>query len=110
MRARNWILLGALGLISSCASMYDSMGLVTKDALVARDQRLQALETQGQNVSAQIQDLSAQVAETKDAAKKVAEVESLMKALQGRIDLLPQQTLKSLAEILQKAADEAAKP
>jgi len=107
MRIKNGIFLAAaVFVLTGCASMYDAMGLVTKDSLEARDKRLQALEAQNQDVSTQVKDLSTEVAAAKDAAKKVAEIEALMKSLQGRVDQLPQQTLKKLADVLQKAVTE----
>ena len=104
------LLLAALSL-SGCASMYQGMGLATAEDLSARDQRIDSLETQFRDVSAKVSETAANAQkiaeESKLVATKAAEVEALMKDLQGRVDQLPQETLKRLAEILTKAAQEA---
>jgi uncharacterized coiled-coil protein SlyX len=103
------LLLMALAL-TGCASMYDSMGLMTKDAMVARDERLAALEAQSKESSSQVSTLSDSVAKNKVAAEKFVEVENLMKKLEDRVDLLPQETLKRISEILSRVVAETSVP
>jgi len=85
--------------LTGCASMYQSMGLATVQDLAARDKKIAALE---ERVTA----LAAEVQSAKTSAQKAEAAEALAKALAGRMDQLPQETLKRLAEILNKAAAE----
>jgi hypothetical protein len=57
-----------------------------------------------------VSNLTTKVGQITDTAQRVAEVEALLKKLQGRVDQLPQETLKKLAEALTKAANETKTP
>ena len=100
MKAIRMLPLLAAFLVASCASMYEGMGIASKESLAASDAKIQALE-------GQVTDLTAKVGKLDDASQRVAEVEALLKKLQGRVDQLPQETLKKLADALTKAAAEA---
>lgn len=88
----------ALGL-SGCATMYQSLGLATLEDIEARDKKIASLEEK-------IAGLMSQVQEAKTIAQKAEAAEALARALEGRMDQLPQETLKRLAAILVKAAEE----
>ena len=104
MKTRVWLLVAVGLLMTGCASMYDGMGLATKDSVAAQVAKIQALETQ-------VSDLSAKFDSLKDQTQRVAAVETLLKSLQGKVDLLPHETMRKLADILTKAADDlVAKP
>ena len=87
-------------LLTGCASMYDGMGIATKESMTAQTAKLQALQDQ-------VTDLSTKVGQLSDTSQRVAQVEALLKTMSGRVDKLPQETLKKLADLLTKAAAEA---
>lgn len=86
--------------LSGCATMYQSMGIASSADLAARDEKIAALQGKVDSFS---EDAKQVKADAKLAADKAAEVEGLMKDLQGKVDQLPQETLKKLSEILSKA-------
>lgn len=109
MRKNLTILMMIFGLtLAGCATLYDSMGLATKDSLTTRDQRLQALEGQSSDLVAKVNDLEAKMGQLTSTEDRVAAVEALMKSLEGKVNQLPQATLRKLADVLAKAATEAA--
>lgn len=90
-------------LLTGCASMYDGMGIATKESVAAQAAKLQALQDQ-------VSDLSTKVGQLNDTSQRVAQVEALLKTMSGKVDKLPQETLKKLADLLSKAAAEASTP
>jgi X-X-X-Leu-X-X-Gly heptad repeat protein len=87
-------------LLSGCASMYEGMGIASKESVAAQAAKLQTLQDQ-------VSDLSTKVGQLSDTSQRVAQVEALLKTMSGRVDKLPQETLKKLADLLTKAAAEA---
>ncbi len=93
----------AVALLTGCASMYDGMGIATKESMTSQAAKVEALQQR-------IDELSTKVSQLDDASQRVAQVEALLKTLQGRIDKVPQDTLKKLADLLSRAASEASTP
>jgi len=89
--------------LGGCATLYQSLGLATAADLASRDEKIAVLEGRFDSINTKVESAVTE-------AKKVAEVEGLMKELQGKVDQLPQETLKRLADILAKAAAETQAP
>lgn len=100
--------------LGGCATFYQSIGVATTADIAARDEKLAALENRFQEVASRVDSTAATAQklseESKAVAEKAAEVEGLMRDLQGRVSQLPQETLRRLAEILTRAAQESAAP
>ena len=90
-------------LLTGCASMYEGMGIASKESVTAQAAKVQALQEQ-------VDSLSSKVGQLTDTSQRVAQVEALLKTVSGRVDKIPQETLKKLAELLTKAAAEAEAP
>lgn len=99
----------ALGLtlaLSGCASFWKTMGVATVASVNERNDKVDA---ELADLKSSVDSLSAKMNDVEKAAADVARIEALVNDLQDKIDLLPQETLKKLADILNKAAAEAQK-
>jgi len=121
------ILVVGVGIVlgmTSCASMWKAMGVATVSSQNEQDSRLKDLKSTVDGLASKaddsaklqsarldelksaVDDLSSKIEDIQKAAVQVEKIETLVGELQGKIDLLPQQTLKELADILGKAAAE----
>jgi uncharacterized protein YoxC len=89
--------------LSGCASMWKTMGVATEKSVAERADKTDA---QLAELKRSVDDLSAKVADAQKTADEVARVEKLVADLQGKVDQLPQDTLRKLADILAKASAE----
>jgi TolA-binding protein len=89
--------------VTGCASMWKTMGVATEKSVADRDEKNSA---QLAEIQKSVDDLSTKVAAAQGVAADVARVEKMVRDLQGRVDQLPQDTLKKLAQILSKASAE----
>jgi hypothetical protein len=89
--------------LTGCASMWKTMGVATEKSVAARDEKTNASLDE---LKRSIDDLSAKVAAAQSIASDVARIEKLLGELQGKVDQLPQDTLKRLADVLNRAAAE----
>jgi uncharacterized protein YdaL len=89
--------------LAGCASMWKTMGVATEKSVAARDEQNNARLDE---LKRSIDDLSTKVADSQKVAADVSRIEKMVVELQGKIDLLPQETLKKLADILTKASAE----
>jgi uncharacterized protein YukE len=93
--------------LTGCASMWKTMGVATEKSVAARDEKTNARLDE---LKRSIDDLSVKVAASQNIAEDVARIQKLLGELQGQVDKLPQDTLKKLAEVLDKAAAELEAP
>ncbi len=93
--------------LTGCASMWKTMGVATEKSVAARDEQTNAKLGE---LKKSVDDLSAKVAASQDVAADVARIRRLIDELQDKIDKLPQDTLKKLAEVLNKAAADLEEP
>jgi TolA-binding protein len=125
---RNALALAALAAAlatTGCASMWKTMGVVTEKSMTEREAASKAKVDEikrsidereaAQNAStsarmdelkSSIDDLSVKIAMTQEIARSVERIEEGLGELKGKVDQLPRDTLKKLAEILDKAAAE----
>lgn len=112
--------------VSGCASMWKAMGVATVASVNDQDSRLNDLKTVVDGLKAktddsvtqqnaridelktEVDDVSTKMDNIQKNTAQIEKIETLVSELQGKIDLLPQETLKKLADILSKAADETA--
>lgn len=114
--------IAALGLTTSCASMWRALGVETVKSQEERaSAQRQASDEAAAGLRQENEELKAQVAELKttvdrlslqmDGVEKaqadIERVQALVDALERRVDLIPQETLRKLADILARAAREA---
>jgi uncharacterized protein YlxW (UPF0749 family) len=112
----------AIGLATGCASMWKTLGVETVKAQDDRasaqrqesDQREAALRKENEELKAQVAELKATVDRLSlrmdDAERDSADLEriqDLVAELERRVDLIPQETLRKMADIFAKAAREA---
>jgi len=90
--------------LSGCASMWKAMGVATVASVNEQNDKVNA---ELADLKSSVDTLSSKMNDVEKAAADVARIEALVNDLQGKIDLLPQETLKKLADILNKAAAEA---
>ena len=112
------IFLLPLLLLAGCASMWKGMGVATQKslddnnaqtavqivALKASVDELAPLPKEIEELRAKVDDMAVTVDENKTALLYLARIKEVIADLQGRMDLLPADTLRTLAEILSKAA------
>lgn len=101
------VLIAGAGLaltLTGCASMWKAMGVATVSSVKARDDKVDA---ELADLKSSIDALSGKMTGVEQATAEVTKIEALVNDLQSKIDLLPQETLKRLAAILTKAANEA---
>jgi uncharacterized protein YoxC len=101
------VLLVGVGLaltLTGCASMWKAMGVATVSSVNAQNDKVNA---ELSDLKTTVDGLSSKMDEVQKAAAEVARIEALVNDLQSKVNLLPQQTLKRLADILSKAAAEA---
>lgn len=105
---------------SGCASMWKAMGVATVasvndvnakvDAVSAKvDDSAKGSDARLAELKATIDDLSTKMDDLQKSKDDISRIDSLVGELQGKIDQLPHETLRQLAEILAKAADETPK-
>ena len=113
--------------VSGCASMWKVMGVATVASVNDQDSRLNDLKTVVDGMASKMDDTASQQSARLDELKKeiddlsakedniqlnsaqIEKIATLVSELQGKIDGLPQATLKKLAEILSRAVIEQAK-
>lgn len=95
--------------LSGCASMWKAMGVATVASVNAQNDKVDA---ELADLKTTVDGLASKMDDVQKAAQDVARIEALVNDLQGKVDLLPQETIKKLADILAKAAAEtqSAKP
>ena len=93
--------------LTGCASVWKTMGVATEKSVAARDEKTAASLAE---LKKSVDELSAKVAASQDVAADVARIRRLIDELQDKMDQLPQDTLKKLAEVLSKAAAELEAP
>ncbi len=93
---------------SGCASFWKTLGVATVasvDEKSARtDQENEALKAKVAELEATVARLTAAVDKLEDSSDEVARLEDLVADLEDRIDLIPQATLKKIADILSRAS------
>ncbi|MCX7025082.1 MAG: hypothetical protein NT080_10735 [Spirochaetes bacterium] len=94
---RALIFILVLATLSSCATVWKTLGVATVTSVDARIVELQKT----------IDILSAKTDDARKAAENVVRLEALVRELQGQMDNLPAETLQKIADILSKAAAEA---
>jgi hypothetical protein len=86
------------------------MGVATEKSVDARDEKtgaqLAELKSSIDELSVKVADAQKAAAEAQHVAADVARIEKMVVELQGKVELLPQDTLRKLAEILTKASAE----
>ncbi len=117
--------IAALALSTGCASMWKTLGVETVKSQDERasalrqasDEREAALRKENEELKAQVAELSATVDRLSlrvDGAEKaqadIDRVQALVDELGRRVDLIPQETLRKLADIFARAAREAEAP
>jgi predicted nucleic acid-binding Zn-ribbon protein len=94
----------------------DERELALRDESGRREAELrqenEALKARVAELTAAVDRLSAKMGEVEKSSADIKRVEELVAGLEQRVDLIPRETLRKLAEILAKAADEpeAAEP
>ena len=101
------VILVAILALSGCATVWKTMGVATEKSVAARQEQTDARLG---DLKKSIDELSVKVAASQDVAADVARIRRLLDDLQDKIDRLPQETLKKLAEVLNKAAAELEAP
>jgi uncharacterized protein YukE len=95
---------------TGCASMWKTMGVATEKSVAARDEKTDAqlaeLKSSIDDLSVKVADAQKASAEAQRVASDVARIEKMVAELQGKVEFLPQDTLRKLAEILTKASAE----
>ncbi|MGO8694074.1 MAG: hypothetical protein ACLQMF_10425 [Rectinemataceae bacterium] len=89
---------------TGCESMWKTMGVATVSSVNARNDKVDA---ELADLKTSVDALSVKMDDVQKAAAEVARIDALVNDLQTKINLLPQETLKKLADILNKAAAEA---
>lgn len=118
------VCIGVVVGLSGCASIWKAMGVATVSSVKDQDSRLSDLKTTVDGLTTKmddsasqqnarldqlktaVDDLSSKADEIQKTTAQVEKIETLVSELQGKIDLLPQETLRKLADILSKAAAE----
>ena len=93
--------------LTGCASVWKTMGVATEKSVAERNEQTDAKLSE---LKKSVDDLSTKVAAAQDVAADVARIRRLIDDLQDKIDKIPQDTLKKLAEVLDKAAAELEAP
>lgn len=107
MKLYQGILLGALVLgLSGCATVYQSMGIATTTEMASRDQKIAELEKKVGDLESQIAEAQSLEQRVKSAEALAQEADKLSKELAGKMDTLPQATLKRIAALLAQAAED----
>jgi len=100
---------------SGCASFWKTLGVATvasvdeksaqsgQDAQALREEN-EALKAKVAELESTVSRLTASVEKLEDSSDEVARLEDLVADLEDRIDLIPQETLKKIADILSRAA------
>jgi hypothetical protein len=117
--------IAALAAATSCASMWKALGVETVKSQEERaSAQRQASDEAATGLRRENEDLKAQVAELKatvdrlslrmdelgKAEADIERVQGLVDELGRRVDLIPQETLRKLADIFARAAREAESP
>jgi hypothetical protein len=100
--------------------MWKAMGVATvasvkevgdkTDALSAKvDDSAKASDARLAELKATVDDLSTKMDELQKSKDDITRIDALVGELQGKLDQLPRETLRQLAEILAKAAEEPQK-
>jgi TolA-binding protein len=117
--------IAALALATGCASMWKALGVETVKSQEERaSAQRQASDETAAGLRQENEELKAQVAELKETVDRLSlqmdgvekaqadieRVQALVDALERRVDLIPQETLRKLADIFARAAREAEAP
>ena len=104
--------------LSGCASMWRGMGVATVASVKEVSSKVDAVSANVDNgaksqaaslaeLKATIDDLSTKMDQIQKSKDDITRIDALVVELRGKIDQLPRETLRQLADILSRAADEA---
>jgi hypothetical protein len=114
--------IAAIGLATGCASMWKTLGVETVKSQDERasaqrqesDQREASLRKENEELKAQVAELKATVDrlslrmdDAERASADLERIQALVGELERRVDLIPQETLRKMADIFARAAREA---